>query len=111
MRAPGLRDRQKQERERRILKAAKRLFARKGYAGVAMEEVAARAGLAVGTLYNYFPSKLALLLAILRRETESLLARGQKILALPGVTRSPPCPRSPRSFSTISRAKKERLWH
>ena len=49
-----------------------------------MEEVAARAGLAVGTLYNYFPSKSALLLAILRRETESLLARGQKILDAPG---------------------------
>ena len=83
-RGPGLRDRQKQERERRILKAAERLFARKGFAGVAMEDLAARAGLAVGTLYNYFPSKLAVLLAILRRETESLLARGQKILDAPG---------------------------
>ena len=68
-RGAGLRARQKQERERRILKAAEQLFARKGFAGVAMEDVAARAGLAVGTLYNYFPSKLALLLAILRRET------------------------------------------
>ena len=76
----GLRDRQKHERERRIVKAAERLFARKGYAEVAMEDVAARAGLAVGTIYNYFPSKSALLLAIVRRETESLLARGQKIL-------------------------------
>lgn len=76
----GLRDRQKQEREHRIVKAAERLFARKGYAEVAMEDVAARAGLAVGTIYNYFPSKSALLLAIVRRETESLLARGRKIL-------------------------------
>ncbi len=76
----GLRDRQKQERERRIVKAAERMFARKGYAEVAMEDVAARAGLAVGTIYNYFPSKSALLLAIVRRETESLLARGRKIL-------------------------------
>ena len=40
----------------------------------------ARAGLAVGTIYNYFPSKSALLLAIIRRESESLLARGRKIL-------------------------------
>ena len=76
----GLRDRQKLERERRIVKAAEKLFARKGYAEVAMEDVAARAGLAVGTIYNYFPSKSALLLAIVRRETESLLARGRKIL-------------------------------
>jgi AcrR family transcriptional regulator len=76
----GLRDRQKHERERRIVKAAERLFARKGYADVAMEDVAARASLAVGTIYNYFPSKSALLLAIVRGETESLLARGRKIL-------------------------------
>ncbi len=79
-RTVGLRDRQKQERERRIVKAAERLFARKGYAEVAMEDVAARAGLAVGTIYNYFPSKSALLLAIVRSETESLLERARKIL-------------------------------
>src|SRR5271156_1481739 len=79
-RPTGLRERQKLKRERRILKAAERMFARKGYAEVAMEDVAARAGLAVGTIYNYFPSKSALLLAIVRRETESLLARGRKIL-------------------------------
>src|SRR5271168_4892834 len=79
----GLRDRQKQERERRIVRAAEKLFARKGYTEVAMEDVAARAGLAVGTIYNYFPSKSALLLAIVRRESESLLARGRAILDEP----------------------------
>lgn len=83
LRAPGLRDRQKQERERRIVKAAERLFARKGYAEVAMEDVAARAGLAVGTIYNYFPSKSTLLLAIVRRETQSMLERGRKIVDHP----------------------------
>lgn len=76
----GLRDRQKQQRELRIVKAAEKLFARKGYAEVAMEDVAASAGLAVGTIYNYFQSKSALLLAIVKGETESLLARGKKIL-------------------------------
>ena len=79
-RTVGLRDRQKLERERRIVKAAEKLFARKGYGDVAMEDVAARAGLAVGTIYNYFPSKSALLLAIVRSETESLLDRARKIL-------------------------------
>lgn len=82
-RPPGLRDRQKQDRERRIVAAAGKLFARKGFAAIAMEDVAARAGLAVGTIYNYFPSKSALLLAIVRRETESLVARGRKILEGP----------------------------
>jgi AcrR family transcriptional regulator len=45
-----------------------------------MEDVAASADLAVGTLYNYFRSKSELLLAILRRETEDLLAAGQQVV-------------------------------
>ncbi|MFQ5418158.1 MAG: TetR/AcrR family transcriptional regulator [Myxococcota bacterium] len=73
----GRREQQKRDRERRILCAAAHLFGTKGYAETAMEDVAVRARLAVGTLYNYFRSKSELLLAILRRETEQLLAAGQ----------------------------------
>jgi AcrR family transcriptional regulator len=80
---PGRRERQKHERERRILSAARRLFDRKGYVDTSMEEVAGRAGLAVGTLYNYFPSKDQLLLAISRVDTEHLLKIGERILADP----------------------------
>ena len=79
----GRRERQKQDRERRILAAARRLFDRKGYDGTSMENVAARAGLAVGTLYNYFPSKEELLFAISRADTEPLLRIGEAILADP----------------------------
>jgi AcrR family transcriptional regulator len=80
---PGRRELQKQDRERRIMSAARRLFERKGYAKTAMEEIAARAGLAVGTLYNYFPSKDDLLLAIMRREADRLMQVGERILADP----------------------------
>ena len=79
----GRRERQKQERERRILAAARRLFDRKGFAATSMEDVARRAGLAVGTLYNYFPSKDQLLFAISRSDTELLLKIGERILADP----------------------------
>jgi AcrR family transcriptional regulator len=79
----GRREQQKQSRERRILRAAARLFATKGYAETAMEDVAASADLAVGTLYNYFRSKSELLLAILRRETDELLASGQRVIEGP----------------------------
>lgn len=40
-----------------ILEAAERLFAARGISGVRMSDLAAEAGLATGTLYNYFPSK------------------------------------------------------
>jgi len=79
----GRRERQKRDRGRRILSAARRLFERKGYAGTAMENVAERAGLAVGTLYNYFPSKDDLLLTILRRESEEVARAGERVLADP----------------------------
>ncbi len=79
----GRRELQKLERERRIIAAARRLFDRKGYAATAMEEIAARAGLAVGTLYNYFPSKDELLLTILRRETDALIEAGERVLQNP----------------------------
>ncbi len=79
----GRRELQKQDRERRIIAAARRLFDRKGYADTAMEEIAERAGLAVGTLYNYFPSKDELLLAILRRETDALIGSGERVLENP----------------------------
>ena len=77
----GKRDRQKQDREQRILAAARHLFDRKGYAGTAMEDIARRANLAVGTLYNYFPSKDDLLLAIFRRDSERVIALAERILA------------------------------
>jgi AcrR family transcriptional regulator len=70
---------QKLTRHRNIVRAAKRLFGLKGYDATAMEDVARAARLAVGTIYNYFPTKTDLVLAIVRRETEELYARGERI--------------------------------
>jgi len=77
----GRRERQKLDREHRILSAARRLFDRRGYLNTSMEDVARRAGLAVGTLYNYFSSKDQLLLALSRIDTEHLLSIRERILA------------------------------
>jgi AcrR family transcriptional regulator len=76
----GRRERQKITRRRRIVTAARRLFARRGYGSTAIEDVAAAAGLAVGTVYNYFPSKSDLLAAIIRRETEKMIECGRRVL-------------------------------
>jgi len=42
---------------RRILEAARRLFARDGFDGAATRDLAREAGIAAGTLFNYFPTK------------------------------------------------------
>jgi AcrR family transcriptional regulator len=53
-------------REAEILQAARQVFARRGFADAAMEEIAQAAGLAKGTLYLYYDSKRDLYRAALR---------------------------------------------
>jgi AcrR family transcriptional regulator len=50
-------------RRDRVIRAALELGAEGGYDAVQMRDVAARAEVALGTIYRYFPSKDALLLA------------------------------------------------
>ena len=54
----------KAETRRRILKAARDRFAKVGFEPATTREIAAAAGIAVGTLFNYFPSKEAIVLAM-----------------------------------------------
>ncbi len=58
------------ERHQRILDAALDLASTGGFDAVQMRAVADRAGVALGTLYRYFPSKLHLLVSCLARDLE-----------------------------------------
>mgnify|MGYP000091377334 CR=1 FL=1 len=49
-----------------ILEAAKTVFSRKGYDATTIVDIAAQAGVAEGTVYEYFKTKKALLLSITR---------------------------------------------
>jgi len=51
-------------RTRQILEAAHGCFARQGFHGTTMQEIADRAGLSVGALYRYFENKEALIEAL-----------------------------------------------
>ena len=68
----GLREQKKSKRRHRVLEAAEALFHERGFAGSTISAVAARADLAVGTVYNYFSSKDVLFVAVLKRELERL---------------------------------------
>lgn len=48
----------------RILEAAQRLFASKGFDGTTTRELAQAAGVAEGTLFRYFPNKKAILVEV-----------------------------------------------
>jgi len=53
-----------QARRTQILTAAADIFSQKGFAGATVREIAARAGVAEGTLYNYFGGKREILQAV-----------------------------------------------
>lgn len=69
--APALTERQ-EERRRRILHASAELASRGGFDAVQMREVAESSQVALGTLYRYFPSKVHLLVAVMRDQLERM---------------------------------------
>jgi AcrR family transcriptional regulator len=58
-----------------VLEAAAEAFREGGLDGANVNRIAARAGVSVGSLYQYFPSKEAILVALLQRHTEGALER------------------------------------
>lgn len=73
------------DRRRRILEATLALATRGGFDAVQMRAVAERAGVALGTLYRYFPSKVHLLVAGLAHELGRVLERIERA-PVPGAT-------------------------
>lgn len=65
-----LRDQLAQSRRGQILDAAMDVFAAKGFHRATTREIAAAAGVAEGTIYNYFSSKDDLLIGLLLRLSE-----------------------------------------
>jgi AcrR family transcriptional regulator len=79
----GLRAAKKQRARRAILTAAHELFVIKDYAQTTMENVAAEAKVAVGTLYNYFPSKSDLLLNLIADSDERYIRAARRLVDKP----------------------------
>ena len=57
-----------------VLEAAARILERRGFEGYTTNAVAERAGVSIGSLYQYFPSKDAVTVALIEREAAGLLA-------------------------------------
>lgn len=83
--------RRSQETVEVILRAAARVLVRRGYAGTTTNHVAAAAGVSIGSLYEYFPGKEAIVLALVHRhvdQAEALLGARLAEL-LPGAASRP----------------------
>ena len=87
---PGqsVRSRSQHQRRKRIVQAAAALASRGGIEAMQMRTVSERAGVALGTLYRYFPSKMDLVVAVVSEEIDLLEA---------SIERRPPAPATRRS--------------
>lgn len=93
----GVRSRGQHERRKRIVQAAAGLASRGGVEKMQMRTVADRAGVALGTLYRYFPSKMDLVVAVVSEELDALEG---------SLTRRPPASSTPprRAIDVLMRA-------
>jgi AcrR family transcriptional regulator len=69
------------ERRALLLAAALEVFTAAGYHSAAMDEIADRAGVSKPVLYQHFPSKLELYLAVLDLHIDSLVFQIQRAIA------------------------------
>jgi len=73
--------RERQQRTADVLEVARRLFSKRGYEGATMADIAAASGFAVGTLYEFFPGKEAILRSLLEERIDQLLGRLREVTA------------------------------
>lgn len=77
----NLREKKKKERKQRIFSAAVFLLNKKGFSNTSMQDIASRARLAVGTLYNYYTSKNDLIIDIFEQENQNYFVKLENLLA------------------------------
>jgi AcrR family transcriptional regulator len=69
------------QRRAQLLDAAQQVFVANGYHAAAMDDIAERAGVSKPVLYQHFPSKLELYLALLDAQTDTIVAAISRALA------------------------------
>ena len=77
----SLKEKQRQEREALILQVAEEVLMEKGYYETSIDEIAARVGIAKGTVYLHFPSKEDLVVAIFERDIQNITEHVQATIS------------------------------
>ena len=78
---PKLPDKDVERNQVRIEQAALRLFTRRGFHGTSVRDIADAAGVSLGNIYNYYPTKDALFKSLVRRYAERMGELQRKTLA------------------------------
>jgi TetR/AcrR family fatty acid metabolism transcriptional regulator len=77
----SLKEKQRKEREALILQVAEDVLIEKGYYETSIDEIAARVGIAKGTVYLHFPSKEDLVFAIFERDMQNIVEYVEAIIS------------------------------
>ena len=64
-----------------LIEATARILVKEGFDKASTNRIAAKAGVSVGSLYQYFPSKEALVVAVMERHSSELMALARDALA------------------------------
>ena len=78
---PGSRKLSREDRRRAIIDAAVEVFAKKGFFGARVSEIAEQAQVADGTIYLYFKSKDDLLISLFEEKMQEIIQGLESILA------------------------------
>lgn len=78
----GRRERAKEDKRRRIMDAARTLFAEHGVGGVTTQQIADRADVAIGTLYLYASTKAELLILVQNQKFATAIDVGLRAAAV-----------------------------
>ena len=87
-------------RRAQLLEAAQAVFVESGYHAAAMDEIAERAGVSKPVLYQHFPGKLDLYLALLDQHRGDLEQLVREALASTSDNKQRVAPPSPRTSSS-----------
>jgi AcrR family transcriptional regulator len=68
-------------RRKQLLEAAQEVFVAQGYHAAAMDDIAERAGVSKPVLYQHFPGKLELYLALLDTHCDAIVAKIRKAMS------------------------------
>lgn len=82
-RSPSANDAIRLATRQRLLDAAMRCFASKGFAGTSIRDIAQTAGVATGLLYSHFDSKDTLLLSVFAQNMQQVQSTFAEALSVP----------------------------
>src|SRR5438874_5197921 len=71
-------------RRKQLLAAAQQVFVAQGYHAAAMDDIAERAGVSKPVLYQHFPGKLELYLALLDTHCDAIIAKVRSAMLATG---------------------------